>query len=421
MSKIRLTYDRISEYLKGLLSSRERHDLEREMMQDPFDEEAFEGLSRLKGEELDADFDALTNQLDNRIRKGSKFRIVPLLRIAAAILIIVGTGAVLYNALKTPEPQLITQEVSKLEKAPAPETALPSMPETGENKIETITTEQHNEGIRQPEGKKETETSEQIVQSVEEIAENQARAAPSEKSAEARIPELSEADAAAASRSDSDLSQTRYITGRVLGVNRQALSGVTVMEEGTSQGTVTDANGNFSLRVRDTRSKVELSYAGYRSMELPTGEIAGKEITLDEEQIALNELIVLNYGTRKESEPYKYKAARTADSGLTSGTEVYSRPIPPGGTMKHFETWVEDRIDTLVLKELLPGKYKIRVKLTVNKDGTISNISVPNDVPLVISDEYKRAVSLSERWQPTMAGNLPVDSDIIIEFYLTVK
>jgi len=419
MSKIRLTYDRISEYLKGLLSNRERHDLEREMMRDPFDEEAFEGLSRLKGEELDADFDALMSKLDNRVRKGNKFRIIPLLRIAAAILIIVGAGAILFNVLKTPEPRLITQEVNKLEKAPAPETALPSIPETAEHKFET--TEQRPEGISRPDGKKEIRTPELTVQSVEEIAGNQVIAAPSEKSAEARAPELSEAAAAATSRSDSDLSQTRYITGRVLGVNRQALSGVTVMEEGTSQSTLTDANGNFNLRVRDTRSKVELSYAGYRSMELPTGEIAGKEITLDEEQISLNELIVLNYGTRKEPETHKYKTARTADSGLTSGTEVYNRPVPPGGSMKNFEVWVENRIDTMLLKELLPGKYKIRVKLTVYKDGTIAHISVPNDIPDVAAEEYRHAVSLSERWQPAMAGNLPVDAEVMIEFSLTIK
>ena len=40
-------YDRILAYLKGLLSHRQRHDLEKEMMQDVFEEEAFEGLMEL--------------------------------------------------------------------------------------------------------------------------------------------------------------------------------------------------------------------------------------------------------------------------------------------------------------------------------------------------------------------------------------
>ena len=46
------TYDRILAYLKGLLSDRQRHDLEKDMMHDVFEEEAFEGLSQLSAAEL---------------------------------------------------------------------------------------------------------------------------------------------------------------------------------------------------------------------------------------------------------------------------------------------------------------------------------------------------------------------------------
>ena len=72
MSKINKTYERISRYLKGILSGRERHDLERDMMQDVFDEEAFEGLNLMNAEELESDMTALENRLDQRIHQPKK-------------------------------------------------------------------------------------------------------------------------------------------------------------------------------------------------------------------------------------------------------------------------------------------------------------------------------------------------------------
>jgi hypothetical protein len=96
MSRIEHTYNQIVRYLNGLLSNRERHDLEKEMMRDTFDEEAFEGLNQLSAGELEADIDVLMKRLDERIQPKKKRNLVTFYRMAAAIILLVGVGSILY-------------------------------------------------------------------------------------------------------------------------------------------------------------------------------------------------------------------------------------------------------------------------------------------------------------------------------------
>src|SRR5512145_3254038 len=96
MSRIVPTYDRIYRYLKGLLSNRERHELEKDMMQDSFNEEAFEGISHLTHEELEADVQLMMNRLDERIQHRQKRNISLFYRIAAGITLMIGLATALY-------------------------------------------------------------------------------------------------------------------------------------------------------------------------------------------------------------------------------------------------------------------------------------------------------------------------------------
>ncbi len=120
------TYDRILAYLKGLLSDRQRHDLEKEMMRDVFEEEAFEGLSRLSAAELQADMDKLGNSLQSRITQHKKRNFRIYFRLAAGILLLAGLTGLLYVVLRTPSANLISNE--NVKKKEAPESAAPSAP-----------------------------------------------------------------------------------------------------------------------------------------------------------------------------------------------------------------------------------------------------------------------------------------------------
>ena len=125
MPGVEQTYNRIIAYLKGLLSNRQRHELEKEIMRDVFDEEAFEGISQLSADELKADMANLTGRLETRI-KPERTRILPFyLRIAAVLIFLVGLGSLLVIILRKPSPAPLAQK-EKTETMAVPPASAPA-------------------------------------------------------------------------------------------------------------------------------------------------------------------------------------------------------------------------------------------------------------------------------------------------------
>lgn len=403
MSKINLTYDRISRYLRGLLSNRERHDLEKEMMQDVFDEEAFEGFNHLTAEEFESDMAGLMDSVDQRLNRDKKKSLVWVYRVAAGIILMAGLGTILYMVLKPPQVEMITQQITKEEPS---EKVIPSAP---------VLTE--TESQAPPPAVKRIEEKSEIVS--EEISD--VRILGEDEAPKIAAPQSS-AQYQPVEDSVKEFPATQYITGRVLGVNREALAGVSIVEKGTARGTISDIDGNFRLQVRDSGTRLTLSYLGYKAVELPTSEIAGKEISLDEDLVALNEVVVIGYGTQNKTRTRSVTAETEKKARADSPAPyIYSKPVPPGGTMLQFEKWVEDRIDTRKFMDLLPGNYKIRVTMQVSSNGSPGTISVKNDVPEVVSEEYKRIVNQSPAWQPALKDKTPVEAEVMIIFSLRVE
>ena len=73
--------------------------------------------------------------------------------------------------------------------------------------------------------------------------------------------------------------------------------GATVMEKGTSNGTVTDFDGNFKLKV-DAGKTLVFSYVGYLTQELPAQN--GMQVMLKEDSKQLQEVVVTGYTTQHE-------------------------------------------------------------------------------------------------------------------------
>jgi hypothetical protein len=75
--------------------------------------------------------------------------------------------------------------------------------------------------------------------------------------------------------------------------------GATVMEKGTANGTVTDFDGNFKLKV-DAGKTLVFSYVGYLTQELPAKN--GMEVTLKEDSKQLQEVVVTGYTTQRKAD-----------------------------------------------------------------------------------------------------------------------
>ncbi|VAW16234.1 Outer membrane TonB-dependent transporter, utilization system for glycans and polysaccharides (PUL), SusC family, partial [hydrothermal vent metagenome] len=83
--------------------------------------------------------------------------------------------------------------------------------------------------------------------------------------------------------SESIFSQQKNITGKVTDTNGQSLPGVTILIKGTTQGVVTDANGNYSLPGVPIDATLVFSFVGMRTQEVPVAGRSSINVTMQEE------------------------------------------------------------------------------------------------------------------------------------------
>jgi hypothetical protein len=129
------TYHRIVDYLKGLLSNRQQHELEKEIMRDAFEEEAFEGLSRLTAKELESDMADLTCRLEARTGPGRESKLPFYSRIAAAAILFIALGSLLVIVLRKPSPAPLAEK-EKTENVAVPQAKVPAPADTPNHKKE---------------------------------------------------------------------------------------------------------------------------------------------------------------------------------------------------------------------------------------------------------------------------------------------
>jgi TonB-linked SusC/RagA family outer membrane protein len=90
--------------------------------------------------------------------------------------------------------------------------------------------------------------------------------------------------------------QKKRISGTVFDEKGQPIIGANIIEAGTTNGTVTDIDGKFSLSVEDNAT-IRISYIGYLEQEINTAGKTSFNITLSEDTQSLDELVVIGYGT----------------------------------------------------------------------------------------------------------------------------
>ena len=98
-----------------------------------------------------------------------------------------------------------------------------------------------------------------------------------------------------------NLSQQRVVTGQVTESDGNPLPGVTVMEKGTNNGSLSDANGQYRIAVSTANPVLVFSFVGYTSQEVAVGSRAVVNVTLAASDIGLEEIVVIGYGTAKKS------------------------------------------------------------------------------------------------------------------------
>ena len=108
----------------------------------------------------------------------------------------------------------------------------------------------------------------------------------------------------------------KQITGNVQDIQGNPLIGVSILETGTSNGTITDMNGTYSLNVSSTGATLKFSYIGYEEQLI---KIQGRNIInvkMNEETSNLDEVVVVGYGVQRKSDLTGAISSINADEAL---------------------------------------------------------------------------------------------------------
>ena len=178
--------------------------------------------------------------------------------------------------------------------------------------------------------------------------------------------------------------QNRTVKGNVTDANGTPIIEANVMEKGTTNGTITDIDGNFSLNVSPNATLV-ISYIGYKSQEVSAAELQGgkQKITLKEDSEIMDEVIVVGYGTQKKAtltgsvsqvggEDLKKVAAANLTNtlaGKTAGIIANTRSGEPG----------EDNADILIRGKGTLGSTSPLIVVDGIADRSFSHLN-PEDI-----------------------------------------
>jgi len=92
------------------------------------------------------------------------------------------------------------------------------------------------------------------------------------------------------------------VTGTVASDMEGPIPGVNIVIQGTTQGAVTDVDGNFSITVPGPDAVLVFTSIGYASVNVPVGNQTTIDVILVEDVLALDEIVVIGYGTQKKKE-----------------------------------------------------------------------------------------------------------------------
>ena len=90
--------------------------------------------------------------------------------------------------------------------------------------------------------------------------------------------------------------QEQTVSGTVLDTYNMGVPGASIVEKGTTNGTITDFDGNYTLTVSNKNATLVFSFIGYKTQEIPVAGKAKVDVILQENAEQLDEVVVTGYG-----------------------------------------------------------------------------------------------------------------------------
>ncbi len=165
----------------------------------------------------------------------------------------------------------------------------------------------------------------------------------------------------------------KVVTGTIVDPSGMPVIGANVMVKGTTNGTITDMDGKFSLEVEEGAT-LQISYIGYANQEIKVGNQKTLSIALKEDAEALDEVVVVGYGTQK-------KVNLTGAVAQVSGEVMKDRQVSNVGQA------LQGTIGNLVITTTgdpggvgTPASYNIRGFTSINGGSPLFVVDgIPNE------------------------------------------
>ena len=202
---------------------------------------------------------------------------------------------------------------------------------------------------------------------------------------------------AAPAKADSDQTPGKTVTvrGVIYDDQGQPLPGASVMVKGTTQGTVTDLDGNYSINVRPDQTLV-FSFIGMKDQEIPVNGRTSINTALDTQATSLDDVIVVGYGTIKkanltgavdviESKQFEQRVAANVDQmmiGATPSVSLATLDGAPYRTTNNLSGYQVRGVFQSLADSSAPGDYFGSLVLIDGVEGDPSTLN-PNDIESV--------------------------------------
>jgi hypothetical protein len=412
-------------YLENKMTDAERNAFERELQKHPFEAEALEGMQEISSEELISDL----HKLKSKIKTGKRKTRYSYWAAAATILLLVSTGILWFQLKdKSPIPEITeSKTIQKQEERVVP---LPNK-EKEENQADEITATppeveaEKSVQVDQPQ-RSETVLAAKSVSAKPEVEISTIEPVQSQEEAEVLYNKLNttnafaEKDSHIAIRGTSKLksnpipqnvefskaafsidSSDKIIRGRIISLaDSLPLPGTIILEEGTTNGAVTDMDGNFTLKfIGKNDSLLTASFVGMRTKEFQPSPDSLNVIGLEPEQMALDEVVVTGYGNNQK---------RTLTSSVSRVTKVRDTKVQPVEGMENYKKYLEENA-------ILPADYKgnrevVRLLIYFDEIGEITKIENKNQADTVVFEEAKNMVTNGPEWNPEIKNGKPIES-----------
>lgn len=143
---------------------------------------------------------------------------------------------------------------------------------------------------------------------------------------------------------NSDGEQKKQITGKVTDENGEPLPGVTIVFKGTTQGTISDIDGSYSILIPEDANILVFTFIGMMSQEVEVNDQQQIDVTMLQDYIGIEEVVAIGYGVAKKEDLVSSVAQVKADiiqnqptvrvdqalQGRAAGVEVTSTSGAPG-------------------------------------------------------------------------------------------